>query len=174
MVKVAEYVKIPKKRLELLLSDNCKLQKLIEQDTETKLEVDKELCQVTVLEAEGMKDPLGTWKARDIVKAIGRGFDPEVALELLYDKNELKIIDLKDFVGKSKNAAIRIKGRIIGRDGASRKTIEEQTNTNISIYGKTVCIIGTTIDVQRAAQAVCMLAEGSKHSTAFRKLESGR
>jgi len=172
VITVTEYVKIPKNRLELLLADNSKVKKLIESSTQTKLEIDEELCQVTILETEKMPDPLATWRARDIVKAIGRGFDQEIALDLLGEDTELKIIDLKEFIGKSKNAAIRIKGRIIGREGKSKTRIEDLTNTHIVIYGKTVSIIGSTNGVHIATKAISILASGAMHSTIFKMIEN--
>jgi ribosomal RNA assembly protein len=69
---------------------------------------------------------------------------------------------------------MRIKGRIIGRDGRSRELIEEHTETFVSVYGKTVSIIGTTESVSTARRAIEMLIKGSPHSTVYRWLEKMR
>ena len=60
---------------------------------------------------EDTEDPLSVWKARYIVKAIGRGFNPEIALKLMDDEMILEIINLPDYVGKSKKAILRQKGQ---------------------------------------------------------------
>ncbi|MFH1424982.1 MAG: KH domain-containing protein [archaeon] len=168
---MAEYVKIPAERIEVLLANKEKIKREIEKGTNTELEIDEEACDVEIIETERMEDPLAVWKARDIVKAIGRGFEPEIAMMLLDENNVLKVIDLKAFVGKSKNAAIRIKGRVIGREGKSKKKISEITDTEMVVYSKTVAIIGKMEYVEIAARAVDMLASGSMHGSAFKMVE---
>lgn len=167
MIKLTEYLKIPAERIAILLADNGKIKGEIEVRTQTNIEVDKEDCEVTILETESMQDPLSVWKVRDIVKAIGRGFEPDVAMQLLDEKYILKVIDLKEFVGKSKNAAIRIKGRVIGREGKAKKRISDITGTDIVVYGKTVAIIGEAEYAEIAARAVGMLASGSMHGPVY-------
>ncbi|MFH1450447.1 MAG: KH domain-containing protein [archaeon] len=168
---MAEYVKIPEERLDLILADNEKIKKLIEKSTNIKLEIDKQASEVAIISEGNLKDPLVLWHVRDVIKAIGRGFDPEIALELLNKNKELKIIDLSHYVGKSKNQLVRIRGRIIGRNGKSKELIEETTNTHMVIYGKTVCIIGSLERVHIAAQAVDRLASGSMHGSVFKIIE---
>jgi len=168
---MTEYVKIPEERLDLLLADKEKIKKLIENSTNTTLEIDSETSEIAIVEGKALKDPLATWRARDVVKAIGRGFEPEIALELLDPNKEFKKIDLAQYSGKSKNSLIRIRGRIIGKEGKSRKHIEDITSTHIVVYGKTVCVIGSIEQVHLAARAVDMLASGSMHGSVYKMLE---
>lgn len=168
MIHVVEYLKIPEERLKLLLEENEKLKKSIEKSTQTRIEI-SEGGEISV--EEQTQDPLSAWKARDIIKAIGRGFEPDIAMQLLEENTELKIIELKDFVGKSKNALVRIKGRIIGREGKAKQKIEELTNTSIVVHGKTVSIIGKVEQVQLAANAISMLCSGSMHGSVYKMLE---
>jgi len=172
VIKVVEYVKIPEERLDLLLADNEKLKKLIENSTHTVLDIYKDTCDVTISMQKTQKDPLSTWRARDVVKAIGRGFEPEIALELLDPTKELKLMKLSDYAGKSRNRLVGIRARIIGTTGKSKRFIENATDTHIEIYGKTVCIIGNSEYVHIAARAIDMLASGSEHGTVFKKLEA--
>ena len=171
---MVEYLKIPEERLAVLLGEKGSVKGQIEQQTNTKIEVDESLCEVTISQAEGSDDPLCAWTARDIVKAIGRGFEPEIAMLLADEENEFRLIDLKEYVGKSKNALIRIRGRIIGREGKAKNIIEDYTDTHIVIYGKTVAIIGRSDKVDAAAKAVEMLASGSRHGSVYKMLESGK
>ena len=76
-----------------------------------------------------------------------------------------------NYAGKSKNDLIRLKSRIIGTEGKARKTIEKRTNTNISIYGKTVSIIGGRQGVQVAKRAVENLLRGSQHNKVYSWIE---
>jgi ribosomal RNA assembly protein len=74
-------------------------------------------------------------------------------------------------LGKSSKAWERQRGRVIGKDGSTRKTIEDLTNTDICVYGKTVSIIGDFDDVADAKEAIEMILEGKPHSIVYRYLE---
>ena len=81
------------------------------------------------------------------------------------------MIDLKDVAGKNKNTMERLKGRVIGKAGKSREEIERLTDTHISVYGKTVGIIGEVEHVALSREAVAMLLQGSMHKTVYQYLE---
>jgi ribosomal RNA assembly protein len=116
---------------------------------------------------------LATWKARDIVRAIGRGFNPEKALKLISDDYVLEIIDITDYA-HSDNAIRRLKGRVIGSGGKSRRYIEDLTDTDISVYGKTIAVLGEFEPVQIAKEAVSMILRGSSHAKMYKYLERHR
>ena len=52
--------------------------------------------------------------------------------------------------------------------------IEELTNTEISIYGNTIYIIGDFEEMAAAESAVDMLLSGSEHATVYHFLEYKR
>jgi ribosomal RNA assembly protein len=52
--------------------------------------------------------------------------------------------------------------------------MEELTDTNVSVYGHTISIIGNVEQVQVAREAIQMLIEGSLHSTVYRFLHRKR
>jgi ribosomal RNA assembly protein len=109
-----------------------------------------------------------------MIKAIGRGFTPNKAFSLLNEDYDLLIIDLEEYVGRSKNAQSRVKGRIIGKDGKSRALIEELTECLLSIYGSTVGIIGPFDRIPVAKEAIEMLIDGSFHKTVWNYLYAYR
>jgi len=115
-------------------------------------------------------DPVALFKARDVVQAIGRGFSPERAFRLFEDGVVLSVIDIADYVKPSRNNLVRVRARLIGREGRTRRIIEETTNTYVSIYGDTVAIIGEEEDVRAAEEAVIDLINGAPHSAVYRKL----
>ena len=78
---------------------------------------------------------------------------------------------MKDIAGKNKNTMERLKGRVIGTGGKSREEIERLTDTYISVYGKTIGIIGEVEHVSLARDAVAMLLQGSMHKTVYQYLE---
>lgn len=159
-------IKIPEERIAVLVGTNGKTKDKIEKETGAKLDITKE-GDITI---EG-SDALKLYTTREIVRAIGRGFNPDIALELLKTDYVLEIISLKDVAGKSQKTMERLKGRIIGRAGKSRARIEEATNTYISVYGKTIGIIGDVDGVSLCHQAVEMLLRGSMHKTVFAFLD---
>jgi len=116
------------------------------------------------------EDPLDEMTAANIVKAIGRGFEKDQALRLLEDNATLVVIDIKNFAGTD-NSKERLKGRVIGRDGESKRHIESETNTEIAVYGKTVSIIGPMGGIEAAKKAVEQLLSGRSHATAYRTIE---
>jgi ribosomal RNA assembly protein len=86
----------------------------------------------------------------------------------------LDMIDLRLIFGKSESDIRRVKGRIIGMDGKTRRIIEELTETSICVYGHTVSIIGNMEQVQAAREAIQMLIDGSSHGTVYRFLHRKR
>jgi len=166
-----EYLKIPKERVGVLIGPQGKTKEIIEKTTETCIDVDSEAGSIAISPQDDAKDPLAVWKARFMVKAIGRGFNPDIALKLTDDDVMLEIINLPDYVGKSKKAILRQKGRIIGKDGKTRDIITEMTGTYVSIYGKTVSLIGEMEHLQIAKEAVEMILDGARHKTVYSFLE---
>ena len=166
-----EYLKIPKERVGVLIGKDGATKEHIENMTNISLDIDSETGSITIIPTEKMEDPLAVWKARYIVKAIGRGFSPETALKLLDDEYILDIVNLPDFVGKSKKAILRQKGRIIGREGRTKEIIHEMTGVEISVYGKTVALIGDMERIQIAKEAVQMILDGVRHKSVYAFLE---
>lgn len=165
-----EFLRIPQARIGALIGKNGAVKRKIEKDLGVRIEIDTEECSVKISD-ENTKDPLACWKGRDVVKAIARGFSPFKAFKLLEEDVILEIIDLKEYLGKSKNTLKRVKGRIIGKDGKTRKIIENMTGCYLSIYGKTIALIGEFEQVYDAKKAVEMLLHGSEHSSVYRFLE---
>jgi len=64
-----------------------------------------------------------------------------------------------------------LRARLIGSQGKARKLIEQLTNTDIEVYGKTTSIIGLHHDVMLSKQAVLNLLQGSKHGNVYAFIE---
>ncbi|MBX7076615.1 MAG: KH domain-containing protein [Methanobacteriaceae archaeon] len=167
-----DYLKIPSNRIGVLIGTNGETKEQIEKVTQTRLDIDGEDGTITIYPTDDMEDQLGVWKTNHIVKAIGRGFNPQAALKLLDDDMYLEIIKLPLFVGKSKKALARYKGRIIGKEGKTRQIIVEMAEVDMAIYGKTVSIIGPLENVQVAKEAVEMILNGSRHKSVYGFLEN--
>ena len=84
-------------------------------------------------DAEGV-EPINALKIMDVVKAIGRGFNPDKAMKILDDDDMyLETIDIKDAVGDRQSQVARARGRIIGREGKTRKLIEDLADVYLCI-----------------------------------------
>jgi len=168
-------VKIPKERIGVLIGPNGKVKETIEKKVSVNLEIDSETGDITVNLNKDVTDPSLLFKARDAVLAIGRGFSPGRAYKLFEDEDcMLTIIDLREVFGRSQSDIKRTKGRIIGKEGKTRKIIEELTDATVSVYGYTISIIGGLEEAETAREAISMLIKGSQHATVYRYLQRKR
>ena len=167
-----DYLKIPQNRVGALIGTNGDVKKSIEKLTGTILDIDSEDGTVYISPREDMEDPLGVWNANHIVKAIARGFNPEVAMKLIHDDIYLEIMKLPLYIGKSKKALARYKGRIIGKNGKTRELITELAEVDMAVYGKTVSLIGEMDNVLVAKEAIEMILNGSRHKSVYAFLEN--
>jgi ribosomal RNA assembly protein len=163
-------LRIPKERIAVLIGKNGEVKTDLEEHTKTKLKIDSKEGDVFI----SGEDALGLYTAREIVKAIGRGFNPEVAKLLLKQDFVLEIVEIIEYTNKSKNTLLRLKGRVIGKEGKSRKIIEDLTESSISVYGKTISVIGPSDSVNLARQAIISLLRGSTHANVYKWLEKKR
>jgi ribosomal RNA assembly protein len=168
------YVKIPQERIGVLIGPKGKDKRRIENTLGVNLEIDSESGNVEVSIAPKQLDISMLFTAQNIITAIGRGFSPIRAMNLMNEDNDLNIIDLEEYVGPSKNAQSRVKGRIIGKQGKSRTLLEELTESYISIYGGTVAIIGPIENIPMTREAILMLIDGAFHKTVWNHLYSYR
>jgi len=170
MTEYSYELKVPRNRIAVIIGKEGAVKKDIEDATSTKLDIDSKEGDIFV----SGEDALGLYTAREIIKAIARGFNPEIASQLLKPDYVLEVVDLTDYVGKSKEAMLRLKGRVIGKEGKSRRLIEELAECNISVFGKTISIIGPPESAASARHAVESLLRGSTHANVYKWLERRR
>lgn len=167
-----QVVRIPVERVGAVIGKEGTTKRSLEGDLGVSLGVDSREGLVTVKAGSPEKgDP---FTAVRVIEAIGRGFSPQRAKRLLEEGTAFEIIDLRDFAGRSTSSLERIRGRVIGLKGKSRRVIEELTQCHLSVYGRTVSIIGEAPQVQLASEAVRMLATGSQHRTVYNTLQKAR
>ncbi|WP_457591025.1 KH domain-containing protein [Geoglobus sp.] len=160
-------IRIPPDRVGVLIGREGEVKKKLEERTGCKIRIDSKNGVVSITRGD---DAVGFLKAKDVVNAIARGFNPDVAMRVLDDDfTILESIDLSQYIPPK--AMERIKGRIIGKEGKMRKLIEETLNVHVSVYDKFVSIIGNVENVSAAREAVMMLIDGAQHSTVQRFME---
>ena len=155
-----DFISIPEDRKAVLIGKNGATKKKIEQLTKTR---------VFLMEDIGIEgDPVDMLKTKEIVKAIGRGFPPALAFQLAKENTEL--ITIK--VSGTEKTAKRLLARVIGTSGKAKKNIEFLTGARISVYGRTVSIIGEYASAENARAAVESIISGSRHGYVYKHLES--
>lgn len=159
-------VRIPEDRVGVLIGEGGETKEDIAKMTECDLEVKDNLA---IIDGE----PLDEMDAMNVVKAIGRGFNPDKALRLVEKDVMLHLMDLNDYAD-TENSRNRLKGRVIGRDGETRRHLEKEAHVDISVYGKTVGMIGKAQNIEIVSESIRMLLNGSSHATAYDYLEKNR
>lgn len=168
MTQFSYGIKIPHDRIAVLIGKKGEIKKGIEEQTDTKISVDSKEGDITV----SGQDAIKLYCTKDIIRAIGRGFNPEIAQLLLKQDYSFEVIGLQDYIKPTQLQ--RVKGRIIGKEGKTRMLIERLTDTFISVYGKTVCLIGRSESVLIAKRAIEFLIGGSRHANVYNWLEKMR
>ena len=175
MEGASAFVKVPRERIGALVGPDGRVKANIEKKLSVRLRIDSQTGDIQITLTPTAQDPTVLFRAKEVVTAIGRGFSPENAFRLLEDDEAtLEIIDLRETVGRSLSDMKRLKGRVIGKEGKTRRIIEEMTEANVSVYGHTISIIGNMDEVETAKEAIRMLIRGSLHRTVYRFLHRKR
>lgn len=167
-------IKIPQDRVGSIIGNKGSTKKMLQKMSGgIRIEVDTEEGDV-IIHDDNPKDPLLALKLIDVIKAIGRGVNPEKAVRLFEDDEYFELIDLKEFVSGRDSQLSRIRGRVIGTNGKTRSLIEDLTGVDMCVYGNTISLIGTSAGLPVAKHAIQLLLNGSEHSTVYRYLENQR
>lgn len=159
-----EYILIPEERMRKL-KNNGKWKTELKRFSDVKIKLNEGV----IIEGDNSIQVL---RLKEVIKAFGRGFEFNDALDLLDEDYYLETIDLREFTGKSKKRQVTLKGRIIGTKGKSKNMIETYTDTKIAVYGKSISIIGRWENLKTAKEAIEMLLSGAMHNTVYRFLET--
>ena len=165
--------RVPKNRIAVLIGKAGRTREMIEKACGGSLTIDSQSGDVSI-SWEGEPDPIKRMKVPDVISAIGRGFSPERAVQLLEDDFFLRMYDIREWVGRQPNQTRRMRSRLIGTNGRIRTLIEEHTGCEISIYGSTVAVIGDDDSLALAAPAIEGILGGSEHGTVLFGLEQDR
>jgi len=175
VARPSTFAKIPKDRIGALIGPEGTVKSGIEKKLGIELTIDSESGDVTITLSPEAQDPSVLFRAKEVITAIGRGFSPGRAFRLIRDEDAaMEVIDLREIFGRSESELQRVKGRIIGQEGKTRRIIEELTDAEISVHGHTVSIIADSDEMEIARQAVQMLLRGSQHSTVYNFLNRKR
>jgi len=165
--------KIPQDRVGVLIGTKGETLRMLQKRGKVEIEVDSPTGEITILD-DMSEDAYLSFRMRDVLRAIGRGFSPEHALLLLEDEMYYEEFDIREYSGKSSKRVMQVRSRLIGSGGKTRRLITELTDCLISIKGNTVAIIGDLEGLKVASKAVTMLLSGSEHSSVYSYMEKKR
>ena len=138
----------------------------------TKKELEKNLD--VEIDIKGKKvvakgQPLNEYEATKVLDAINFGFSAKKALSLKEENVVFRILNIKKFT-KKKNLKV-VRARIIGKQGKTKKTIENISNAHIIIKDNEIGIIAQADSIEDIVTALTSLIRGTKQSNTYRYLE---
>lgn len=163
-----QVVKIPSERVPVMIGKNGEVKREVQRKGHVEINADNE-GEVEISSESSFDE----WRTAEVVKAIGRGFNPDKAFKLFGDEVYLKIIDLKQIFSSDKDIT-RYKGRVIGQAGKAKRVIEATSGADLCVYGNTISMIGGLDELSLAEGAVNKLLEGASHAKVYSMLERGR
>ncbi|MFW5704723.1 MAG: KH domain-containing protein [Nanoarchaeota archaeon] len=166
---VIESYFLEKERIPVFIGKSGSQKREFERKFDAKINVNSESGEVKI-ECE---DGANVFVLGNIITAVNLGHSPESAI-LLEDENVvIDSIDVKDYV-KDHNRLKVVMGRIIGKNGSTRKVIEEITKCAVSVKDHYVSFIGPFENIHLIHEAVEMLIKGASHKTLYNFLERNK
>ena len=113
--------------------------------------------------------PLEEYAAGIVIDALNLGFPFSTAMLIKEEDFLLEVLNIKDHT--KRHDLDRVKGRIIGKDGRTLKTLNQLTKCYFELKDNNVGIIGDPEHIKNAQEAVISLIKGAKQGNVYAFLE---
>jgi len=116
--------------------------------------------------------PENEYIAEKVIDALNFGFPFAAAISIKNEENVFEFLNIKDHT-KVKDLK-RVRGRIIGKEGRTLKTISNISDCYLERRENEIGIIGPTENIEHAQNAIISIIKGSKQTNAYAGLEKSK
>ena len=160
---------LDKDRIPVFIGKEGSKKRKFEKKFDCQIEINSETGDITINNAES----LNLFILNNIINAINLGQNPDNAIKLEDETYVHDTIDVKNYE-KEQSRLKTIMGRIIGKDGSTRRIIEEITKCNLAVKDHYVSVIGPYENTILVHEALDMLIKGASHKTLYSYLERNK
>ncbi len=152
--------------MQTIIFQNLKELKRAKSELEKKLNIE---IKIQAKKVKIIGNSLEEYEASIVLDAISFGFSAKKALALKEESKIFRILNIKDFTRKKNLKEVR--ARIIGKEGKTKRTIENIAECDIIIKDNEIGIIGDAESIEELITAISSLIRGTKQSNTYRYLE---
>ncbi|KAJ1786653.1 pre-rRNA-processing protein pno1 [Coemansia sp. RSA 2399] len=164
-------IRVPPHRFSPLKKDWLKIYSPVVEYLKLQIRMNPKTRVIEIRTCEETEDVGAIQKAADFVRAYCLGFTAEDSLALLRMEDlYLESFEIKDVKTLNGDHLSRAIGRISGKDGKTKFTIENATKTRISLADSKIHILGTFQNIKIARDAVVSLILGSPPGKVYSNL----
>ncbi|KAJ1822614.1 pre-rRNA-processing protein pno1 [Coemansia sp. RSA 2675] len=166
-------IRVPPHRFSPLKADWLKIYSPIVEYLKLQIRMNPKTRMIEIRSCAETEDVGAIQKAADFVRAYCMGFTAEDSLALLRMEDLfLETFEVKDVKTLNGDHLSRAIGRIAGKDGKTKFTIENTTKTRIVLADSKIHILGTYQNIKIARDAVCNLILGSPPGKVYSNLRT--
>lgn len=160
---------LEKDRIAVFIGPSGSQKKEFEKKFDCEIDIDSDSGEVLAHNV----DAVSKFVLSNIVHAINYGHSPRAAMQLEDENYVLDVIDIKTMV-RDQNRLKIVLGRVIGKEGSTRKLIEDITKCSVSVKDHFVSAIGPYENTMLVHEALEMLIRGASHKSFYSFLERNR